>query len=77
MTSINNNDPTNVNTNDTKNDKKNINDSSKPSFDDYFSEIGEFGPYQLFIFLLVGFTSAIPSMTAYSELFTSATPEFR
>lgn len=53
--------------------KTNINQK----IDDIFKEVGEFGPYQLFVFVLVGVIAFIPSIVGYSYSFYGATPEFR
>ena len=45
--------------------------------DDIFKEVGEFGPYQLFVFVLVGVIAFIPSIVGYSYSFYGATPDFR
>lgn len=45
--------------------------------DNDFKQIGEFGVYQLLIFILVGLTSCIPALLAYSYIFISGTPEHR
>jgi hypothetical protein len=34
-------------------------------FDDIYKEIGDFGLYQFFLFLLIGSVSFIPSVVAY------------
>ena len=45
--------------------------------DNDFKQIGEFGIYQLLVFVLVGLTSCIPAILAYSYIFIGATPDFR
>jgi hypothetical protein len=45
--------------------------------DDIFKEIGEFGKYQLLVFILVGTTAFIPSIVGFSYSFYGATPNFR
>lgn len=45
--------------------------------DDIFKKIGDFGPYQLFILILIGLTAIIPAILAYSFIFIGATPEYR
>jgi hypothetical protein len=45
--------------------------------EEIFKLIGEFGPYQLLIFLLVGITACIPGIVGYSYSFYAAVPEFR
>ena len=45
--------------------------------DRIFKEIGDFGPYQLFIVILCGSTSIISSMIAYSDEFVKADPDHR
>jgi hypothetical protein len=42
-----------------------------------FAEIGEFGPYQLLVFVLVGITAFIPAIVGYSYSFYAAVPDFR
>jgi OCT family organic cation transporter-like MFS transporter 4/5 len=42
-----------------------------------FAEIGEFGPYQLLVFILVGITAFIPAIVGYSYSFYAAVPNFR
>jgi hypothetical protein len=45
--------------------------------DNDFKQIGEFGVYQFAIFVLVGLTSCIPAILAYSYIFIGATPDYR
>lgn len=47
------------------------------NIDKHFKQVGEFGLYQLIICFLVGTTSFIPALLAYSYIFISATPEHR
>lgn len=54
---------------------KNTNLNKK--IDEIFKEIGEFGPYQLFVFVLLGVVAFIPSIVGYSYSFYGATPDFR
>ena len=42
-----------------------------------FKEIGEFGRYQLLIFVLVGIISFVPAIVGYSFGFYAATPSHR
>jgi hypothetical protein len=42
-----------------------------------FKEIGEFGRYQLLIFILVGIISFVPAIVGYSFGFYAATPSHR
>ncbi|RMZ92891.1 organic cation transporter -like, partial [Brachionus plicatilis] len=42
-----------------------------------FTEVGEFGPYQFSVFILVGLVSVIPGIVGYSYSFYGATPNFR
>lgn len=42
-----------------------------------FSEVGEFGPYQFSVFVLVGLVSVIPGIVGFSFSFYGATPSFR
>ncbi|RMZ97215.1 organic cation transporter -like [Brachionus plicatilis] len=45
--------------------------------EEIFKQIGEFGPYQLFVFILVGILSFEPALVAYSFSFYGATPNHR
>lgn len=45
--------------------------------EEIFKQVGEFGPYQLFIFILVGLTAFIPAIVGYSYSFYAATPNHR
>jgi hypothetical protein len=45
--------------------------------DDIFNKIGEFGPYQLMVLVLIGLSAIIPATLAYSYVFIGATPEYR
>jgi MFS transporter, OCT family, solute carrier family 22 (organic cation transporter), member 4/5 len=45
--------------------------------DEIFKQIGEFGPYQLTLFFLIGITAFIPAIVGYSYSFYGATPDFR
>jgi hypothetical protein len=42
-----------------------------------FKEIGEFGRYQLLIFILVGIISFVPAIVGYSFGFYAASPSHR
>jgi hypothetical protein len=53
--------------------KTNIN----KKIDEIFKEIGEFGKYQLLVFILVGTTAFIPAIVGFSYNFYGATPNFR
>ena len=45
--------------------------------DEVFMEAGEFGPYQLFVFVMVGLTSIVPAILVYGDAFVSGQPDFR
>ena len=45
--------------------------------EEIFEEVGQFGKYQFFIFILVGFTASLTALTAYSYIFVGAEPQFR
>lgn len=45
--------------------------------DDIYKEVGEFGPYQLAMFCLIGITAFIPAIVGYSFSFYGAVPDFR
>lgn len=45
--------------------------------EEIFKQVGEFGPYQLFIFILVGILAFEPALVAYSFSFYGATPNHR
>lgn len=45
--------------------------------EEIFKQIGEFGPYQLLIFILVGVIAFEPALVAYSFSFYGATPNHR
>ena len=45
--------------------------------DEIFKEIGEFGSYQLLVFILAGTTAFIPAIVGHSYNFYGATPNFR
>jgi hypothetical protein len=45
--------------------------------EEIFEEVGQFGKYQLFIFILVGFTASLTALTAYSYIFVGGEPQFR
>lgn len=47
------------------------------NMDEIYEQIGQFGKYQLYVLILVGFTASILSTTAYSFNFTAAKPDFR
>ena len=42
-----------------------------------YREIGEFGPYQLVVILLIGFVSSIPVFAGFSFSFYGAVPNHR
>lgn len=42
-----------------------------------FKQVGEFGPYQLFVFILGGLISIVPAIVGYSFAFYAAVPQFR
>lgn len=42
-----------------------------------FEQVGEFGLYQLVLFVLVGLISFIPAIVGYSFSFYAATPNYR
>ncbi len=58
--------------------KKEI-DSQNAHFDidKDFKKVGEFGYYQLLVFLLIGFTACIPALIVHTYPFVSGTPDFR
>jgi hypothetical protein len=45
--------------------------------DDIYRKIGEFGPYQLLVLLLVGIIALEPCIVGLSFVFYSAVPQFR
>ena len=45
--------------------------------DRIFDEIGGFGPYQLFVFIIVGMVAFTPSIVSYSFSFYGAVPNHR
>ena len=45
--------------------------------DDIYKQIGEFGPYQLLVFILVGIIAFIPAIVGYSYSFYGAVPDHR
>lgn len=51
--------------------------SRQDLIDDTFNKIGEFGPYQFLVLILIGLTAIIPAISAYSYVFIGASPEFR
>ena len=51
--------------------------NSKQNMEDVFKEIGEFGPYQLMQFILIGVVAIIPSVMAYGYSFYGAVPNHR
>jgi hypothetical protein len=51
--------------------------SSDQKTDDLFIEVGEFGKYQLIVFVLVGITAFIPAFVSYSYSFYAAVPNHR
>lgn len=40
-----------------------------------YEDIGEFGPYQMVLFFLVGLLAVQPSLTGYGFVFIGATPD--
>ncbi|RNA03381.1 organic cation transporter -like [Brachionus plicatilis] len=42
-----------------------------------YEDIGEIGPYQIFLFSLVGLLAAVPALTGYGFVFIGATPDYR
>jgi hypothetical protein len=54
-----------------------MSNSINKKINDIFKEIGEFGPYQLLVFILVGFTALIPATVSYSYSFYAAVPNHR
>jgi hypothetical protein len=42
-----------------------------------FKKVGEFGYYQLLVFILIGFTACIPALIVHTYPFVSGTPDFR
>ena len=51
--------------------------SLNEKIENIYKEIGEFGPYQLLIFALVGIISFVPAIVGYSFGFYAATPNHR
>ena len=51
--------------------------SSDHKTDELFKEVGEFGKYQLLVFVLVGITAFIPAFVGYSYSFYAAVPNHR
>jgi hypothetical protein len=51
--------------------------SSDQKTDELFKEVGEFGKYQLSVFVLVGITAFIPAFVGYSYSFYAAVPNHR
>jgi hypothetical protein len=51
--------------------------SSDQKTDELFKEVGEFGKYQLIVFVLVGITAFIPAFVGYSYSFYAAVPNHR
>ena len=47
------------------------------SLDEIYDQIGQFGPYQFMILVIVAFTATITATTAYSFVFVGAQPDFR
>lgn len=47
------------------------------NLDEVFDQIGQLGAYQITLFVLVGLTAFIPSITSYEFIFTGAIPDFR
>ena len=54
-------------------DQSNLNNQ----IDNIYTEIGEIGFYQVLMFLLIGITSFIPSISGYGYVFIAATPNHR
>ncbi|RNA36796.1 solute carrier family 22 member 4, partial [Brachionus plicatilis] len=42
-----------------------------------YEDIGEFGPYQLLLFFLIGLLAVQPSLTGYGFIFIGATPDYQ
>lgn len=53
------------------------NSFSDSQVDDIYNHIGEFGWFQLGLFIIIGSVSLIPSVVAYGSTFYIATPEHR
>jgi hypothetical protein len=45
--------------------------------EDIFKEIGDFGPYQLFLISAISLVAIIPCLVSYGYSFYGAVPEFR
>ena len=54
-----------------------VNISLNEKIESIFTEIGEFGRYQLLVFILVGIISFVPAIVGYSFGFYAATPLHR
>ncbi len=66
-------------TENTKNAKMPSRSAAKINHDieEIYKQIGEFGPYQLFLCVLIGFVSFVPAVVAYGYSFYAATPKHR
>lgn len=56
---------------------KRNNKDDDSEIDVIFKEIGEFGKYQLFVFVLIGFIISVTAITSYITVFTDDAPDFR
>lgn len=65
------------NVNNNNNGGNNNSSSLNEKIENIFKEIGEFGRYQLLIFILVGIISFVPAIVGYSFGFYAATPSHR
>ena len=45
--------------------------------EEIFKQIGEFGPYQLFLFIIIGLVALVPAVIAYGFSFYGAVPNHR
>ena len=45
--------------------------------DNIFKEIGDFGPYQLFVVILCGSLGSIVAINSYSQIFFTHSPKYR
>jgi hypothetical protein len=66
-----------VNSNNNNGGNNNNPSSLNEKIENIFKEIGEFGRYQLLIFILVGIISFVPAIVGYSFGFYAATPSHR
>jgi hypothetical protein len=53
------------------------NDDEASHLEDVYHYIGDFGPYQLVLVILIALVSLIPSIVAYNWSFVGAVPQFR